>query len=122
MDGMQKWSEEAIQVIKQLRQENQELKEKITMLEKRLRMYENPHTPSSQRRFKGGFKGVTPRGKRGAPKGHRGDTRKTPKPDEVVSVTTDQCPFCGGNPGASQEVETALIARLHNMSFIRMNV
>ncbi len=80
MNGMQKWPEEAIQIIKQLQQENQELKATITKLEKRLRMYENPHTPSSQRRFKGGSKGSTLRGKRGAPKGHRGATRKTPEP------------------------------------------
>ena len=112
MDGMQKWPEEAIQVIRQLRQKNQELKEKITMLEKRLRMYENPHTPSSQRRFKGGSKGITPRGKRGAPKGHRGATRKIRKPDEVIPVPADRCPRCGGNPGASQEVETALIEEM----------
>jgi len=112
MDGMQKWPEEAIQIIKQLQQENQELKETITKLEKRLRVYENPHTPPSQRRFKGGTKGNTPHGKRGAPKGHRGATRKTPEPDEVVSVTSDTCPFCGGNPGESQEVETALIEEM----------
>ena len=112
MDGMQKLPEEAIQIIKRLQQENQELKEKITLLEKKLHMYENPHTPSSQRRFKGGSKGITPHGKRGAPKGHHGATRKTPKPDEVVTVTTDECPFCGCNPGASQEVETAIIEEL----------
>lgn len=112
MDGMQKWPEEAIQIIKQLQQENQELKEKITILEKRLRMYENPHIPSSQQRFKGGSKGNIPRGKRGAPKGHRGATRKTPEPDEVVSVTTDTCPFCGGNSGVPQGVETALVEEL----------
>jgi transposase len=112
MDGMQKWPEEAIQIIKQLQQENRELKETITKLEKRLRVYENPHTPPSQRRFKGGTKGNTPHGKRGAPKGHRGATRKTPEPDEVVSVTSDTCPFCGGNPGESQEIETALIEEM----------
>ena len=35
-----------------LENENQELKEKIIKLENRLRMYENPHTPSSRKRFK----------------------------------------------------------------------
>jgi len=48
-------------------------------LEKRLRVYENPHTPSSQRRFKGEGEDTTLRGKRGAPKGHRGATCKTPE-------------------------------------------
>jgi transposase len=119
MDGMQNWPKEVIQVIKRLQQENQELgkenqelKKKITKLEKRLRVYENPHTPSSQRRFKGGSKGNISRGKRGAPMGHKGATRKTPEPDEVVAVTADKCPFCGGNPGTSQEVETAIIEEL----------
>ena len=120
MDGIQNWPEEAIQIIKQLQQENRELKETITKLEKKLCVYENPHTPSSQRRFKGGSKGNSPHGKRGAPKGHRGATRKTPKPDEVVSVTSDTCPFCGCNPGEPREVETAIIEELPPPSKIKV--
>jgi len=34
MDGMQKWPAEAIQIIRQLQQENKLLKEKINILEK----------------------------------------------------------------------------------------
>jgi len=99
--------------LKYLEVENKELKENISKLEKRLRLYENPHTPTSQRRFKGGSRGITSHSKRrGAPKGHRGATRKTPEPDEVVSVTSDECPFCGCNPGGSKEVETAIIEEL----------
>ena len=51
--------------------------EKITTLEKKLHVYENPHTPSSQRRFKGGNKDNTPHGKRGAPQEHHGATNIT---------------------------------------------
>ena len=112
MDGMQKWPEEAIQIIKQLQQENQELKEKITKLEKRLRMYENPHMPSSQQRFKGGTGKKVSSGKRGAPKGHRGATRKIPIPDKVIPVTADICPRCGCNPGESKGVETVITEEL----------
>ena len=126
MDGMQNWPEEIIRRIKklegkihsletenkELRRENQQMKEKIAKLEKKLRVYENPHTPSSQRRFRGGSKGNVPLGKRGAPKGHQGATRKIPKPDEVICVTTDTCPFCGGDPGESKSVETAIIEEL----------
>jgi len=119
MDGMRKWPEEVTRIIRKLEskiqnleKENKELKEKINNLEKRLRLYENPHTPSSQRRFKGGSKGNTPRGKRGAPRGHKGATRKILEPDEVISVTIDQCPFCGCNPGEPKEIETAIIEEL----------
>jgi len=57
-DGMQKWPVTVIQHIKKLEHkiknlenENKELKEKIDGLEKKLRIYENPHTPSSKQRF-----------------------------------------------------------------------
>jgi transposase len=112
MDGMQKWPEEAIHIIKKLQQENQELKEKITKLENKLHTYENPHVPPSQRRFRGGFRGITNHHKHGAPRGHKGATRKTPEIDEVVSVTSDNCPFCGKKPGESKEVETVVIEEL----------
>ena len=55
---MQQWSEDVIQHIKKqegkiqnLEKENQELKEKIDILEKKLAYYENPHTPSSARKL-----------------------------------------------------------------------
>ena len=112
MDGMQKWPKEALKVIKLLQQENQKLKERITKLENKLRMYENPHTPPSQRRFKGGFRGNLIHGKRGSPKGHKGVTRKTPEPDEVITIMADKCPFCDGNPGEPKEVNTAIIEDL----------
>jgi transposase len=120
MDGIQKWPEEAIHIIKKLQQENQTLKERITKLENKLRLYENPHTPPSQRRFKGGFRGITAHGKHGAPKGHKGTTRKTPEPDEVVFVTADQCPFCGCNPGEPKEVKTAVIEEIPPPSKIKI--
>jgi len=103
---MQQWSEEVIQHIKKqeskiknLEKENQELKEKIDILEKKLVYYENPHTPPSARKL---FEGKVQdeeksdeMGKRGAPKGHRGSTRLKPEPDEVIDVTANTCEKCG---------------------------
>lgn len=112
MDGMQNVSSEVRQYIQELEKENQELKEKIKRLEKRLGLYENPHTPPSKQRFKRGSGGNSSPGKRGAPKGHRGATRKVPKPDETISVTADHCPNCGRNPGESKGFETVTIEEL----------
>jgi transposase len=113
MDGMQSLPEEIRRYIQRLERENKELKEKIKELERRLRLYENPHTPPSKQRFKrnqsrGGFSS----GKRGAPKGHRGATRKIGKPDEVIPVPGDRCPRCGCDPGESKGVETVIIEEL----------
>ena len=59
MDGMQIWPKEVIQYIKKLESKIQnleieikDLKEKNKKLENKLRVYENPHTPSSKSRFK----------------------------------------------------------------------
>ena len=58
MDEMQDWPVEAVQLIKDLKQEIEELKKKLNELENRIRQYENPHTPLSRQRFKGN-KGVS---------------------------------------------------------------
>lgn len=70
----------------------------IVDLKKELAQYENPHTPPSARRFKEKPEDSAPK-KRGAPKGHRGATRPTPVPEEIVEVAEDQvgsCPKCNG--------------------------
>ena len=99
MDGIQQWSVDAQQYIQRLEQENQDLKEKIKYLEKRLVYYENPHTPPSvtkisKKKNQDGKKSDE-LGKRGAPKGHRGATRPKPKPDEIIDVTDNKCEQCG---------------------------
>lgn len=132
MDKMQDWPEEAKQYIHKLedmlsdfekrltnleqenqalKAENQELKQKITKLENKLRQYENPHTPSSQSRFKK-IKPKKQHVKRGAPKGHRGATRQTPKPDEIIPVTTNRCPCCGYHQVKATAVETVTIEEI----------
>ena len=116
---MQNWPEEVIQYIKKLESKIQNLESKIEELEEknkkltnRLKQYENPHTPPSQRRFKGGFRVNTGYNKRGAPHGHYGATRQVSEPDEVISVTSKECPFCGGDPGESKGIVTSFIEEL----------
>ena len=83
-----------------LKKENKILKEKIKeldmrnkKLEARIRLYENPHVPSSKRIIKE-KKIVKSSKKRGAPKGHKGVTRAKPTPDKVVELKPRQC-VCG---------------------------
>lgn len=83
----------SLQRIQELEKANEELK-------KRLRFYENPHTPPSANKLQNAKPSTeicpTPK-KRGAPNGHRGATRATKEPDEVVDVIADQCEKCGSS-------------------------
>jgi rubrerythrin len=94
------------------------LTEEIADLRKELAKYENPHTPSSAKRFKEKPKDQTPR-KRGAPKGHRGATRPTPEPEEYVPVTADHCERCGSTNleevGVDPAVREDLIRQLRQI-------
>jgi len=127
MDGMQDVPVEIRKYIQQLEKENHLLKqavhqleqqihglqERIIQLEKRIKIHENPHTPSSQKRFKRNSDGrVNPPGKRGAPLGHRGATRMVPEPDEIIPVTMDKCPRCGSYLGSSLGIEQRTIEEL----------
>lgn len=80
----------------------QELIEKmakqIRELEKKLKLYESPHVPSSKRLIKEKV-AEAPREpkKRGAPIGHKGATRETPVPDRIVNLMPLGCPRCESN-------------------------
>lgn len=65
---------------------------KINELEKRLRLYENAHTPPSQRKFPKRKKSSN--GKIGAPVGHKGATRETKEPNEVIELKEAKCKHC----------------------------
>jgi hypothetical protein len=72
----------------QLEKENEELKNKLLF-------YENPNTPPSARKLEKADKTSTdnisvPK-KRGAPNGHKGATRPTKEPDEIIDVISDHC-------------------------------
>lgn len=73
----------------------EELEKENLGLKKRLAFYEGPHTPPSKETLKKKNEKNTGKKKRGAPKGHRGATRPTPKPDEVIEVIADKCENCG---------------------------
>lgn len=69
-----------------------ELEQRIFQLEARLRVYENPHTPSSKQRFK--KKPEEPFGKLGAPTGHEKWIRVQPEPTETITHSETECPHC----------------------------
>jgi len=101
----------ALMRIREVEQENEQLK-------RRLRLHENPHTPSSAKRFptkkkkKRAEETSSPK-KRGAPIGHRGATRPRPKPDKTVAVVAPTCEKCGGSHLEKLEThETSIIEDL----------
>lgn len=90
--------------IANLANENEELK-------RRLALYENAHTPPSQRRYPTRQNGGQRTGERfpGAPKGHPGTTRPVPKPDVVIKPEWSQCPCCGSRLGKPALVKHRII-------------
>jgi len=74
-----------------------ELYKEKKKLERELRKYKNPNTPSSaNKHLKENTLGLRAKkgAKRGAPKGHNGATFKFPPSDEIIPVTTNQCGAC----------------------------
>ena len=94
-----------------LREENGRLKARIEELERLLASYENAHTPPSLgRKFK--KKPENPSHKPGRPSGRKGSTRPRPKPDRVVNVTKEECPYCKSPLGEPVEVESRIIEEI----------
>lgn len=72
---------------------------KIEELERELKKYKNPNTPSSSNKhLKPDTLGLkaTLGAKRGAPVGHRGDTIHLPPAEEIIPVLAEECSHCGG--------------------------
>ena len=80
---------------REIRQENKDLKERLEKVEEELRKYHNENTPSSaNKHLKGNTQGLRAKGgKRGAPFGHKGTTRKQ-IPDEFDDIDANECPGC----------------------------
>lgn len=71
---------------------------KIQELERELKKYKNPHTPSSSNKhIKPDTLGLKAKqgAKRGAPVGHRGDTLHLPPAEEIIPVLAQECSHCG---------------------------
>lgn len=86
----------ALKRIEVLEKHDAEREKKLVVLEARLALYENPNTPSSQKRFPERKTREEPSGRLGRPPGYEGSTRPTPKPDRVIDTKPSGCK-CGWN-------------------------
>lgn len=101
--------------LKQLEEENTELKKQIlatlkenAKLEQRLLAYENAHTPPSKQRFKKNPP-TEPRGKLGAKVGHEKWERKQPTPTETIEHSETNCPRCNHKLGKPIKVDRKIV-------------
>jgi len=86
------------------------LKKRIAVLEKLLNVYDNPHTPPSQKKTGNRSSGEErPKGTPGRKEGHAGTTRPYKEPDETVAATMDECPHCKNRLGKPNGYERRLI-------------
>lgn len=84
------------QRVRELEAENNFLREKLEQLERLLKSYENPHTPSSKQRKKNTERDESKPRFPGKPKGGNGGGIELPPPDKVEEHTLDACPDCDG--------------------------
>ena len=91
--------------------ENAGLAAENAALQRRLRLYENPHTPPNLERRKPRPAVVEPQ-KRGAPVGHVGATRVAPEPTRRVVVRDETCAACLSKDLESLAVESRRITDL----------
>ena len=101
--------------LKQLEEENTELKKQILSsfkenaeLKQRLLAYENAHTPPSKQRFKKSPPSE-PSGKLGAKKGHEKWKREQPTPTETIEHSETNCPKCNHKLGKPIKVYRKIV-------------
>jgi len=98
--------------MKQLKKENKELQRLTEKLTRLFTIFCNPHTPPSKQLLKRKKKeGNIPK-KRGAPNGHKGATRKIPKPTVKEIHRLEKCPICGGRITKSAKVLRRIIEEI----------
>lgn len=90
-----------IEIILQQQDAISHLMKRIEELEKYIKAFDNPHTPSSKKRSKENTIHDEESRFPGKPKGSNGGGINIPAPDKEEKVTKDNCPQCGkalGNP------------------------
>lgn len=98
--------------IQQLKKENTNLQEVVEKLSRLLNIFCNPHTPPSKQMLKQKRNKDKICKKLGAPQGHRGATRMTPKPTDTKLHTLEKCPHCGGKIRKLSEVLRRIIEEI----------
>lgn len=91
-----KSKDEILEEMFELLKEKESLKEKSEKLEKELKKYKNSNTPSSaNKHLKENTQGLKKKkgAKRGAPKGHKGNTLKL-TPSQIIDLFAKLCNFC----------------------------
>lgn len=88
-----------------------DLQKRIEQLEKKLGLYQNPHTPPSQNKFSPRPKNNDHK-KPGQKKGHEGTTRSESEPDRTIPLTAKSCPHCGSRLGRPLGTHRRLIEDL----------
>lgn len=102
---------ENCQIVKMLLEKIKELEARIAELERRLRLYENPHTPPSKIMGKYPPKKRSS-GKPGQKKGHNGITRPQSEPSEHFETKMKICPDCGKLLGEPVKIERKVIEEI----------
>ena len=107
-------NKQLIELVEQLKNENELLKAKIKELEARLAQYENAHTPPSLRRGRNRKKDQDKnnKGKPGQKVGHKGLTRPYATSDRQVEVTMDRCPDCGTDLGSPFRIDSKIVEEI----------
>jgi transposase len=98
--------------IQQLKKENKNLQDVAEKLTRLLNIFCNPHTPPSKQMLKQKRNKKKICKKLGAPQGHRGATRMTPKPTGTKLHALETCPHCSGKILKLSEVLRRIIEEI----------
>jgi len=104
--------------VQEMKLEVQKIKLELEKITKILLAYENAHTPPSQQRNYP--KREKSNNKIGAPVGHKGVTRETPKPTETKKLSLSSCPNCSNKLGKPKRIERRIIEEISDPQPLRV--